>query len=172
MVPTLYNFTKGFSFNVRTLFKIIIVSLQAENASLDPKPFTNGRKIVEQSYRNKRIPERALDIMVNSVTSSTLKQYEGPLLKWSKFSKEEGINMCNPQNIDVIKFLTSRFDEGASYGTLNSTRGISKKRPPKPKYSDTWVLEFLEADRIPSPILTPAHRQAKSKQSSCYYGPT
>ncbi|XP_015125042.1 uncharacterized protein LOC107046839 [Diachasma alloeum] len=108
--------------------------------------------------------------MLNSITESTRKQYEGPLKRWKEFTKEENINLFDPKATEVIKFLTLRYNEGASYGTLNSSRsaisliskndlskdkllsrffrGISKIRPPKAKYSTTWdtekVLSFIE----------------------------
>lgn len=70
----------------------------------------------------------------------------------------------------ILSFLTKRFKEGASYGTLNSTKstislislrnissdtvisrffkGIFKQRPTRPKYSSIWdttpVLNYLE----------------------------
>ena len=78
--------------------------------------------------------------------------------------------LLSPCNTDVIAFLTLKFGEGASYGSLNSTRsaisliskndlskdaliyrylrGCFKRRPPKPKYDTTWdteeVLSYIE----------------------------
>lgn len=50
--------------------------------------------------------------MLDSITESTVKQYEGCLRKWLSFADHENIDAFNPQNIDVIKFLTNRFNEG------------------------------------------------------------
>lgn len=108
--------------------------------------------------------------MLDSITESTVKQYEGCLKRWLSFADQERVDAFNPQNTDVIKFLTKRFNEGAKYGTINSTRaaislisqnsfskdalisrfirGIFKRRPARPKYSETWdteqVLTYIE----------------------------
>jgi len=109
--------------------------------------------------------------MVKSISASTIKQYQNPLQLWSAFAEENQLNIFKTKPSDIITFLTKRFKEGASYGTLNSTRsaialvsagnihkdglisrflkGIFKERPPKPKYSTTWdtspVLKYMAA---------------------------
>ncbi|XP_054001537.1 uncharacterized protein LOC128888572 [Hylaeus anthracinus] len=108
--------------------------------------------------------------MVNSIAASTLKQYQGPLKLWWDFCVENKISMFEANTSDILRFLTGRFDKGASYGTLNSTRsaislissrdiakdklisrffkGVHRERSPKPKYSSTWatatVLHYIE----------------------------
>jgi len=78
--------------------------------------------------------------------------------------------MFNAKTADIIKFLTKRLDEGASYTTLNTSRssislitgydinkdglisrfmkGVYKQKPTKAKYSTTWdttpVLNYIE----------------------------
>ncbi|XP_074107722.1 uncharacterized protein LOC141532986 [Cotesia typhae] len=112
--------------------------------------------------------------MVNSITPSTLKQYEGCLKRWTQFATEKKFNVFDPSTANIIEFLTKRFNENVGYGTLNSTRsaislivkrdlskddlisrffkGVFKKRPPTPKYSTTWnteqVLEYIENQNI------------------------
>lgn len=108
--------------------------------------------------------------MIDSITPSTLKQYEGSLKKWVLFAREKDYNIFDPSSANIIEFLTKSFNEKASYGTLNSSRsaisliikkdiskdvlisrffkGIFKRRPTTPKYSTTWdteqVLEYIE----------------------------
>ncbi|EZA61955.1 hypothetical protein X777_08630, partial [Ooceraea biroi] len=112
----------------------------------------------------------AVDIMLNSITASTLHQYQAPLKLWWNFSYENNINVFNAETPAIIAFLTKRFKEGASYSTLNSTRsaislissrdisgdvlisrlfkGIFKQRPVRPKYASIWdttpVIKYLE----------------------------
>jgi len=109
--------------------------------------------------------------MVKSISASTIKQYQNLLQLWSAFAEENQLNIFKTKPSDIITFLTKRFKEGASYGTLNSTRsaialmsannihkdglisrflkGIFKERPPKPKYPTTWdtapVLKYMAA---------------------------
>ncbi|CAD6226402.1 GSCOCG00005805001-RA-CDS [Cotesia congregata] len=108
--------------------------------------------------------------MLSSLTESTVKQYEGPLKRWLVFAQENKIDAFEPASTEVISFLTSRFNEGAKYGTLNLSRaaislisknslsndpllsrfirGTYKIRPARPKYSETWdtdiVLTYIE----------------------------
>lgn len=91
-------------------------------------------------------------------------------MSWQKYSQEKELDMFSPKNTDIIQFLTGKFGEGLSYGSLNSMRaaislisrndlskdlllsrffrGIFKKKPSKPRYSSTWdteqVLNYIE----------------------------
>lgn len=92
-----------------------------------------------------------------------MKQYKSCLKGWWRFATDKNINIFEPSNTDIIKFLTQKFEAGAKYGTLNSARaaisliskndlakdpllarflrGCFKRRPSKPKYSVTWDTE-------------------------------
>lgn len=120
---------------------------------------------------NKGVPEDAVEITVGSLSEATLKQYGGGIKDWWQFTKDNGHDMLNANNTVVLEFLTKKFKEGASYGTLNSTRsaislistnsissdplisrflrGVFKQRPTKPKYTNTWdteiVLRYIES---------------------------
>jgi len=91
------------------------------------------------------------------------------LKKWWLFCKDKKLSFYEAEITDIIRFLTEKHDRGASYGSLNSMRsaislilgpeigkneiiqrffkGISKLRPPKPKYESTWdpkiVLDYF-----------------------------
>lgn len=105
-------------------------------------------------------PTESVDIIISSLSESSLKQYNGGLKKWWKFC---GINQSDPYQISVpmlLSFLTIQYKNGASYGTLNCFRsaigkikgssladdsrikgffkGVSKLKPPKAKYDCTW----------------------------------
>lgn len=108
--------------------------------------------------------------MTASLAKSTQQQYNSALRLWFKFCKVKGLDGYKPDKISVLLFLNQQFKEGASYGTLNSARsaislisnckigedisvtrflkGVSKIRPPRPKYKFTWdvslVLDYLE----------------------------
>lgn len=109
--------------------------------------------------------------MLDSVTKSTLKQYESSFKAWWSFTKEKNYNIYITDDVKIIEFLTMRFSMGYKYGTLNSDRaaialitqqdnsseklitrfmrGIFKKRPTKAKYTTTWnvdsVLQYVES---------------------------
>lgn len=108
-------------------------------------------------------------MMVHSITKSTLKQYQVPLKSWWTYSHSKQINTFNANIPEIITFLTKKFNEGASYSTLNTARaaialisrddiskdglisrflkGVYKQKPTAPRYSSTWdvtpVLEYL-----------------------------
>ncbi|CAD6241292.1 GSCOCG00002622001-RA-CDS, partial [Cotesia congregata] len=90
--------------------------------------------------------------------------------KWWSFCKINEINPLSCTIPNVLVFLTSQYNQGATHGTLNSFRSaialiygpnfgenpeikrffkeVSKLRPPRPKYDCTWdpglVLDLLK----------------------------
>lgn len=108
--------------------------------------------------------------MINSITKSTLKQYESSLRFWWNFTQSNDIDMYHAKTTDIIKFLNNRFNTNIGYSALNTDRaaislisaydinsdgligrfmkGIYKIKPTKPKYNSTWditpVLDYLE----------------------------
>lgn len=108
--------------------------------------------------------------MVNSLATTTLKQYQASLKLWWEFCSKNNIPAFEALTPDILRFLNKRFEKGASYGTLNTIRsaishistrdlaqdklitrffkGIYRQKPPRPKYSTTWdttpVLLYIE----------------------------
>lgn len=90
--------------------------------------------------------------------------------QWSCFCREEGVQCLEPTQKTLLQFLVKRFNNRASYGTLNAYRsailliskdrignnsiisrflkGVYRLRPATPKYAFTWdvqrVLEYLK----------------------------
>lgn len=107
--------------------------------------------------------------MLASLAVSTLKQYQVVLRQWSVFCGESDSDVFDANRSKVMQLLMKRFQEGASYGSLNTARsalslisrekigddkeisrllkGCFKLKPSAPKYSKTWdvavVLSFL-----------------------------
>lgn len=118
----------------------------------------------------RNVPEEATDIMLASLSRSTQQQYRSALKPWLEFCTQNHYDVYNPCRYSVIAFLTMKTKNGASYGTINSIRsaisllsknkigddpevcrfinGVSKIKPPKPKYNCTWdvtiVLRYME----------------------------
>lgn len=98
-----------------------------------------------------------------SLTDSTLKQYDAPIREWYFFCQEKKYSVFEASQNELLEFLTKKFDEGASYSTLNTARsavslilsldvsqcpiitrffkGVYKLRPSKPRYSKIWNTE-------------------------------
>jgi len=104
---------------------------------------------------------------------SSQKQYDIALRRWWNFAKFEKIDKYNPTVSTLLTFLQSSYDQGAGHSTLGTYRsavallsptmngrtigehklvtrfmkGVSKLRPPKPRYQFTWdpapVLVYL-----------------------------
>ncbi|XP_037299426.1 uncharacterized protein LOC119190770 [Manduca sexta] len=116
----------------------------------------------------------AADIMISSISKNTMKQYLPLIIEWAKYCKSFNIPILTPKITDIIRYLTVRFQEGLSYGSLNCLRsalafiigphlgsdnnikrlfrGFYKLRPPRPKYNSTWdvscLLDYIENNYI------------------------
>ena len=112
-----------------------------------------------------------LDLVVSSLSDSTLKQYKSSLKYWLSFCSDKNLDPFNPEISQVLLFLYSSFNSGAAYGTLNTLRsaislisknkvgddplvtrclkGCFRRNPSKPKYLVTWdvniVLDYIES---------------------------
>ena len=89
-----------------------------------------------------------------------MKQYDSALRKWWTHCAAHHLDPFQPDTSSALCFFTTYFNEGASYGTLNSARaalgligrtslgedacisrffkGVHNLRPPAPRYSSTW----------------------------------
>ncbi|XP_053593380.1 uncharacterized protein LOC128667449 [Microplitis demolitor] len=131
--------------------------------------FPGGRNLIKQMYSLKEISSTTSEISIASLSDSSLRQYESALKKWWNFCHLTNTSVFTAKIPDVLRFLTSEVDKGASYGSVNSLRsavalilgpelsenpdvkrfckGVSKIRPPRPKYDSTWnpkiFLDFV-----------------------------
>lgn len=128
------------------------------------------REIIRGIFLRRGAPEESIEILLASWAPSTLKQYSPSLKQWFKFCQDNPqFSARNPTKKGLLTFLTRKFREGASYGTLNSDRSaisllstsklsededisrffraIYKIKPPRPRYTQTWdtdiVLSYL-----------------------------
>lgn len=133
--------------------------------------FPGSRDFVKQAFVNKGVPLASVDIMLASITESTLKQYNVGFKLWWQFCQSKNTNPFNGSIADLLEFFTFHFEQGKSFGTLNSIRaaislisssnnledfrlkrffkGIQNLRPNRPKYDTIWdpsiVLKYLES---------------------------
>lgn len=115
------------------------------------------------------IPTASLDLMMASLAKNTLSQYNSSLKSWWQFCEDNNLDFLEVHIPQIVLFFTQKFNEGASYSTINTCRsalslilgqnttqcesvsrlikGIYRMRPPKPKYDSTWdpneVLKYL-----------------------------
>lgn len=111
---------------------------------------------------------KAVDIMLASLSQNTYKQYDGCIKAWLNYCNENNLNYLDCSITVIINFLTTIFEKGASYGTINSyksalllllgpsindermkrfMKGVFRLKPTTPKYDLTWdpagVLNYL-----------------------------
>lgn len=106
------------------------------------------------------LPRGSLDIVMASLAKNTLNQYNSSIKSWWLFCKTKNLDVNEANVADVLTFLTEKFEEGASYSSLNTHRsalslivgtnvtsndcvnrflkGAYRLKPPNPKYSHTW----------------------------------
>ncbi|KAL0833066.1 hypothetical protein ABMA28_001178 [Loxostege sticticalis] len=126
------------------------------------------RNIIRTAFLNKEVPVSAIDIMMASLSSNTIKQYDVCIKRWYNYCQTNNIDLYQPNISTILNFLTDIFHNGSQYGTINSHRsalslilgkimenelisryckGVYRLRPTLPKYNITWdvsvVLEYL-----------------------------
>ena len=109
------------------------------------------------------IKSQATDLLIDSISSATLRQYSRPLVDWATFCRSKGVDTFNPEMESIVAWLYDKFEHGASFSTLNMYRsalsliigehvgksslisrllkGVFHNRPQKPKYDRIYDLE-------------------------------
>lgn len=131
--------------------------------------FPGCRTLISQAMTARSIPQEAMDIMLSSITNTTMRQYNSALKRWWAFCNSHKINLFSAPISKILIFLSDQYTSGMSYGTLNSFRsaislitthdvggnsqvkrffkGVLNLRPTRPKYNSTWdpviVLNYL-----------------------------
>ena len=125
----------------------------------------------------KDISTDAFNLICSAWRRGTEKSYSVTWRKWCSWCQDKNINPLSASISDVIEFITSGFQLGLQYSTLNSPRsalsatlpscegvpvgqhpliatllqGIFNERPPLPKYSFTWdvnvIITFIQKNR-------------------------
>lgn len=121
------------------------------------------------AWLRRSVPPSAINVMLASISPSSLKQYNVYLRRWFNYCNDNNGDLYNASIPQIIYFLNILYEEGAQYGTLNSCRsalallmgnnlgeddrvkryfkGIFRLRPPLPKYEITWdtsiVINYL-----------------------------
>lgn len=103
--------------------------------------------------------------MLASLAPNTLKQYNVSLKLWWEYCGNHNLDRFSYNTNIILLFLNEQFQNGCSYGTLNSHRsalslllsreigsdeqikrllkGAFRTKPPNPKYSHTWDPQLV-----------------------------
>ena len=138
---------------IRTFF------LLTENIIHSGLNFSWWGNIIEQAFSLKGMIPETIKISISLLTNSSVCQYDSALKKWWEFCNFIDTSVVKALIPGVLKFLSSEFKKGASYGTINSLRsavalisgsnikvnqnvkrfcrGVERSRPSCPKYDKT-----------------------------------
>lgn len=108
----------------------------------------------------REVPEEALEVLIASLTESSITQYGSGFKLWWEFCTKKNLNCFETNADNVLQFLALLFHSGMSYSSLNTVRsavalvaapdigqdyqikrffrGVFKLRPSKPRYRVTW----------------------------------
>ena len=77
---------------------------------------------IRNSFQNRGLSERAITLLCASWRSNTESSYSSCWRVWEKWCIQKGVNPLCATILNVLEFLTSQFDQGKKYRTLNSYR--------------------------------------------------
>ena len=140
-----------------------------------PETKSDGLFNLGKAVASSQIHERTLHYIHWSWSEGTKKQYNSHLKKWFTFCIEWNCDPYKTTVKDLLYFLTDLADKGLSYSVIKATKsailhinvenpdihnnklisqfmkGVFKKRPPVPKYFNTWdpqqVLNYIKSWR-------------------------
>jgi integrase len=113
--------------------------------------------------------EEITNIMVSSCSNNTQKQYKSYIDRWNTFCKSNRISNNNICINNVLEFLYHLYKHAVGYSSVNTARsalsliitsiegftvgnhplvtrfirGISRLRPPQPRYNCTWDVDLI-----------------------------
>ncbi|XP_043481257.1 uncharacterized protein LOC122510567 [Leptopilina heterotoma] len=98
-----------FSLVLRVLRKVIDDRADGviKTPSSSQQTYPGGRELIREAFLKKGVPESGIELMLRSLSSSTIKQYEKPMRLWWLYCKEKDISMFNANATTVIDFLAN-----------------------------------------------------------------
>lgn len=133
------------------------------------EPSTSRLATICQSYSEAGISQPAQTLLVAAWRDGTSKAYASALQRWDSWCRERKLNSVQASVESILEFLTSEFNRGRAYRTLNVYRsaisstcpkidsvrvgehplvvqllkGAYNLRPPLPRYSSTWDVSLV-----------------------------
>jgi len=145
------------------------VSLLSQATQPEQSSNSNGRDIIGEAFLNTKLPASVIFLLRSACSNGTWSQYSTHIKRWSEFCEKKVINIWSPSINDVLTFLAEEFESGRSYSSVNTMRsalstlllpiegfkigehplvvrllkGVSKLRPPMPRYKSTWDVSLV-----------------------------
>ena len=148
-------------------------SPQRRSSSSQQTVAFNGLQSIRESFQQRAISSKATNIILQSWSTGTQKQYVPYIKKWHDFCSKWKVNPYNPPLNTVLDILVSLHEQGLSYTNIKTARralsaiilptdnvnvgshpivsrfmkGIFKNNPPASRYRTTWgvspVVSYL-----------------------------
>ncbi|XP_066590898.1 uncharacterized protein [Prorops nasuta] len=142
------------------------------STSIGIKNEIDGRTIIRQAYLRQGFGRETIEVLIQSISDTTLKQYSRFLVEWAKYCQNINTNIYNPKIESVADFLCKKHASGASFSTINTCRaalslilgekvgknavisrllkGMYNVKPSKPKYDKIYDLDpvILELEKL------------------------
>ena len=121
-----------------------------------------------QRYQAEGLPTNVAELLIAATRTSTHKTYESSWKRWRSWCCARKVNPISASLNDLLTFLAECFESGLQYCSINVIRsalsgthpkidghvgqhpyvvrlikGILNKRPPKPRYSQTWDVSTV-----------------------------
>ncbi|KOB74841.1 Tyrosine recombinase, partial [Operophtera brumata] len=138
---------------------------RSSSKNITQEPYPGCREALRHSFNRRGACADAAILMLSSLSDSTIKQYNTSLKLWWQYCTDNNIDVFEPSKTSILTFLTTQFNNGCAYGSLNSHRsalsafvgnnigsdecvrrllkGAYKLRPTRPKYSSTWDPQLV-----------------------------
>lgn len=171
LVPQIAETTSGSSTDDHTQGNTPNTPRVPETSPTEEKVESVSMSFMRRLYKNRGFSERATNIVLQSWRQSSQKQYDAHIRKWLLFCTKRQADPICPTISMAVEFLTTLYDEGLSYSSINSARcalsaildrpdsahqtfgehpdvkrfmkGIFQSRPPLPRYSKTWDVNLV-----------------------------
>ena len=136
--------------------------------SLAPETVTTGVSFIRKTI-SAQLSTKAQNVIMASWRQGTLKQYQTHFIKWNLYCSKHHLDPLNATIENGIEFLTTLFDAGLGYSSINTARsalstilpihdghkfgehplvirflkGVFELKPALPKYSDIWDVQTV-----------------------------
>lgn len=93
-----------------------------ETSPIKENPESVSLSFMRRLYKNRGFSERATNIVLQSWCQSSQKQYDAHIRKWLHFCTKRQADPTHPTLSMAVDFLTTLYDKGLSYSSINSAR--------------------------------------------------
>ena len=167
------------SYNHQQKEKITNITSSRPTAFAGYKTYSACMSSIRENFESRGLSETSTNILMSSWKHSTKKQYETFIKKWFVYCSKSTINQFEASLENVLEFLSSFFEKGLGYSSINTVRsafsalglkldsilvgqhpliirylrGVFNLRPCRPEYTCIWDFQLvLNLLRTLSPV--------------------